>query len=79
MMLATQITSCRARHRSCSFAADMNTEYIDWEQAALERLEKIPRFVRAMAKSKIEQAARAAGEATVTVAFMDANKAKLMG
>jgi Proto-chlorophyllide reductase 57 kD subunit len=57
----------------------MNAEIMPWDEAALERLERIPRFVRSMAKDKIEKAARAAGESRVTVAFMDANKAKLMG
>ena len=57
----------------------MSTETIPWDEAALERLERIPRFVRGMAKDKIQKAAQAAGEARVTVAFMDANKAKLMG
>jgi hypothetical protein len=57
----------------------MTTESLDWDEAALARLEKIPRFVRGMAKQKIEQAAKDAGESRVTVAFMDANKAKLMG
>ena len=54
-------------------------ESLDWDEAALARLEKIPRFVRAVAKQKIEQAARDAGERRVTVDFMDANKARLMG
>jgi len=57
----------------------MSTENIPWDQAALERLERIPRFVRGIAKDKIENAAKAAGESRVTVVFMDANKGKLMG
>ena len=57
----------------------MNPENMPWDEAALERLERIPRFVRGMAKDKIEKAAQAAGETRVTVAFMGANKAKLMG
>ena len=36
-------------------------------------------FVRSMAKSKIENAAKEAGEEEITVAFLDANKARLMG
>lgn len=62
-----------------SHSATMNPESLPWDEAALERLERIPRFVRGMAKDKIEKAAQAAGESRVTVAFMDANKAKLMG
>ena len=57
----------------------MNDTTISWDEEALKRLEKIPSFVRPMAKAKIEKAAIAAGETKVTVEFMDANKAKLMG
>ena len=57
----------------------MSDTNIPWEDDALKRLEKIPSFVRSMAKTKIEKAAKAAGEEKVTVEFMDANKAKLMG
>jgi len=57
----------------------MNNETIEWDDDALARLEKIPAFVRNMAKAKIEKAARETGEARVTTAFMDANKARLMG
>lgn len=54
------------------------SESIPWDRDALERLERIPVLVRGLAKDKIEQAARAVGEARVTAAFMDAQKAKLM-
>ena len=57
----------------------MSITTLAWDEEALKRLEKIPSFVRPMAKSKIEQAAIAAGESCVTVVFMDANRAKLMG
>ena len=57
----------------------MSEDTIPWDQDALERLEKIPSFVRNMAKKKIEKAAIAAGNASVTSEFIDANKAKLMG
>lgn len=57
----------------------MSSLSIEWEEEALKRLEKIPSFVRKMAKSKIEKAAEEAGEERVTTEFMDANKAKLMG
>jgi hypothetical protein len=57
----------------------MTEQSIPWDEDALERLEKIPVFVRKMAKSKIEKAARDAGEPKVTAAFMEANKARLMG
>ena len=57
----------------------MSDQSILWEEEALKRIEKIPAFVRNMAKSKIEKAAIAAGEEKVTAEFLDANKAKLMG
>lgn len=57
----------------------MSNESMAWDDDALARLEKIPAFVRKMAKSKIEKAARESGESRVTSAFMDANKARLMG
>jgi len=57
----------------------MSHESLPWDEDALQRLERIPAFVRPMAKGKIEKAARAAGEARVSAAFMDANKSKLMG
>ena len=57
----------------------MSEANFPWDEEALKRLEKIPSFVRGMAKAKIEKAAKEAGEEKVTVEFMDANKAKLMG
>lgn len=57
----------------------MSNESLPWDEAALKRLEKIPGFVRNMAKKKIEQAAKTAGEDKVTAEFMEANKGKLMG
>lgn len=57
----------------------MSDEAMQWDEDALKRLEKIPSFVRGMAKKKIEKAAQEAGEARVTAEFMENNKAKLMG
>lgn len=57
----------------------MSNQNIPWDEDALQRLEKIPSFVRGMAKGKIEKAAIEAGEERVTSNFMDNNKAKLMG
>lgn len=57
----------------------MSNQPIPWEEEALKRLEKIPSFVRNMARAKIEKAAKEAGESKVTVTFMDDNRAKLMG
>ena len=57
----------------------MSKQSFPWDEDALKRLEKIPSFVRNMAKEKIEKAAQAAGEDKVTTEFLDANTAKLMG
>jgi hypothetical protein len=57
----------------------MSKEAPAWDDDALERLKKIPAFVRPMVKGKIEKAVVAAGEDRVTAAFMDTNRAKLMG
>ena len=57
----------------------MSDQSMPWDEDALQRIQKIPAFVRTMAKSKIEKAAKEAGEEKVTVAFLDANKARLMG
>ena len=57
----------------------MSNESLAWDEDALKRLEKIPSFVRNMARAKIDKAAREAGESRVSSAFMDANKARLMG
>ncbi len=57
----------------------MSEQTLPWDEDALERLEKMPSFIRNMAKAKIEKAAREAGESRVTAAFLDANKAKMMG
>lgn len=39
---------------------------MEWNQEALAELEKVPRFVRHMAKKAVEKAAREAGQDTVT-------------
>lgn len=57
----------------------MSETNLPWDEDALQRLEKIPAFVRNMAKNKIEKAAKEAGEERVTAQFMEANRAKLMG
>lgn len=55
------------------------SEPLPWDDDALEQAKKIPFFVRPLAKKKIERAARDAGESRVSLDFMRANKAKLMG
>ena len=58
---------------------NVSDKKIPWDDAALQRLNKIPSFVRGMAKKKIEKEAMAEGEERITEIFIDANKAKLMG
>lgn len=57
----------------------MSNAPLNWEEEALKRLEKIPSFVRGMAKAKIEKAAQEAGLTMVTTEFMDKIKDKMMG
>lgn len=57
----------------------MNNTALIWDEEALKRLEKIPVFVRGMAKGKIEKAAQEAGESRITTEFMDKIKEKMMG
>ncbi len=49
----------------------MSEPTLKWEDDATALLGKVPFFVRKMVKGKVEKAARAAGEETITVAFMD--------
>jgi len=55
----------------------MGSEPMAWDENALKRLERIPAFVRGMAKARIEKVASEAGESRVTSAFMDANRKRL--
>jgi hypothetical protein len=71
--------AARLNHTVEERSGNMTDQSLDWDEDALKRLEKIPSFVRKMAKAKIEKAAKEAGEERVTSEFMDVNKAKLMG
>lgn len=57
----------------------MTGNTIEWTPEALQKLEKIPVFVRSMAKGKIEKAAQEAGLSAVTADFIDQIKGRLMG
>lgn len=52
-----------------------DTELI-WEDEALKKLEKVPVFVRPMAKGKIEKAAAAMGETRITAELVDRIRAQ---
>ena len=54
----------------------MSEQELKWEEEATEMLGKVPGFVRRMVKGKIEKAAKAAGEETITVAFMEKVKSE---
>ena len=49
----------------------MNSEILAWEKDALERIEKAPFFIRKFAKNKVEKAALAQGETTITLEFVE--------
>lgn len=52
---------------------------MEWDKEASSRLEKVPIFVRRLARSKIEKYAREKGKTMVTVEDIDAVKASYMG
>lgn len=43
----------------------------EWTEDALERMKKVPFFVRRAAKSKIEKAAKELGETNITAELVD--------
>lgn len=52
---------------------------ITWTKEAEERLEKVPSFVRGMAKKGVEKMARKDGVTVIDVEMMDKAKSKFMG
>ena len=52
---------------------------ITWTKEAEERLQKVPVFVRPMAKKGIEKMARKQGITVIDAEMMDKAKSKLMG
>lgn len=55
------------------------TTKIEWEDAAKERMKKVPFFVRGFAKKKLENAALARGKAVITLELLEEIKKKEMG
>ncbi|KXJ56835.1 PCP reductase family protein [Neptuniibacter pectenicola] len=51
---------------------------LEWEQAAKERVDAAPFFVRKLIRHKVEKAARQQGLTTVTVELLDRVKQKQM-
>jgi hypothetical protein len=52
---------------------------ITWTKEAEERLQKVPSFVRPMAKKGIEKMARKNGVTVIDAEMMDKAKSKFMG
>ncbi len=57
----------------------MSNSNLVWDDEALEKLERVPVFVRKMVKGKIEKAALELGEERITVEFMDKVKSEKGG
>ena len=55
-----------------------NKTNIQWEQEAEARMEKVPAFVRKMAKRKIEKVAQKEGITTISAEFVGKVKTKKM-
>lgn len=49
----------------------MNTDKLTWDEAALQKIEQAPFFIRKIAKNKVEKAAIAQGETHITVEFVE--------
>ena len=49
----------------------MSDSGFEWNEEALERIKKVPFFVRKAAKSKIEKAAKELGETQITAELVD--------
>ncbi len=57
----------------------MSNSNLVWDDEALEKLERVPVFVRKMVKGKIEKAALELGEERITVELMDKVKSEKSG
>lgn len=57
----------------------MKKNQIQWDPEALKRINKAPFFIRKFAKSKVEKAALALGESTISVELMEKIKQENMG
>lgn len=49
----------------------MSESEVVWDEKALEKLEKVPVFIRKMVKGKVEKAALEKGESRITPELMD--------
>ncbi|MCG8315718.1 MAG: PCP reductase family protein [Pseudomonadales bacterium] len=55
------------------------SDAVEWDQEALDKLDKAPFFVRKMVKGKVEEAARQRGATRVTGELFDELKKQAMG
>ncbi len=58
------------------YGAD-STQTIDWDDAAAERMKKIPAFVRGMVVKAVEESCRKRGLSRVTIAELEAIRARM--
>lgn len=56
----------------------MSVDKLEWDQAALDRVQAAPFFVRKLIRKKVEKAARERGLEKVTVELLDQVKQKQM-
>lgn len=57
----------------------MSHSKIEWDDDAKQRLAKAPFFIRPLAKSKVEKAAREQGHTRITLALFEQIKQQEMG
>lgn len=57
----------------------MGRDTVEWDEAAIRRLQSAPFFVRRIARGKVEKAAREQGVRRISVEFMEKIRKKEMG
>ncbi len=57
----------------------MGRDTVEWDEEAVMRLRSAPFFVRRIARSKVERAAREQGVRRISVEFMEKIKKREMG
>ena len=57
----------------------MSKPELEWDEAALARINKAPFFIRPLARRKVESAAREKGMKRITLEFVESIKKQEMG
>lgn len=57
----------------------MSKSELEWDEAALARINRAPFFIRPLARRKVESAAREKGLTRITLEFLEGIKQKEMG